>query len=116
MHRKIVFRHMDHSGPMEQHADQQLKKLEKLLEHEPTPIVIDLILEPSKVHSHHRVELIIKTKHYDRVVHSEGPKFYEVLDHVIDVMYRKLHEDKQRLVDERKTQGQGREEKLKFEQ
>lgn len=105
MNTKIVFRGMDHSDPMEEYARGQLAKIEEFLSNERTPISIDLILEPSKVHEHHRVELRVKTPQYDRISNYEGPIFYDVLDRVIDVMYRELHEDKKKLVDKRKTQG-----------
>ncbi len=107
MHKRITFRHMDTSEAMEQHAHQQLAKIEHFLEHEQRPIYIDLIFEPSKVHEHHRIELRVKSPHYDLVTHSEkeGVDFYEALDHVIDVMYRQLHEHKRKLEDDKKQVG-----------
>ncbi len=78
-----------------------------LLHFENKSILIHLILMPSHVHEHHCVELIVKTPNYDRVVKYEkqGLDFYQVLDHVIDTMYRLLHEDKQRHVDNLKEVG-----------
>ena len=105
MNTKIVFRGMDHSDPMEKYARGQLAKIEEFLSNERTPISINLILEPSKVHEHHKVELLVKTPNYNRISHYEGPTFYEVMDRVIDVMYRELHEDKKKNLDKRKTQG-----------
>lgn len=97
--KRITFRHMEHSAAMEQHANQQLAKIEEFLSNEPTPIYIDLIFEPSHVHEHHKVELRVKTPHYElySTYEKQGMNFYEVLDHVIDVMYRELHEQKKRL-------------------
>lgn len=105
MQKRIVFRHMDHSKVMEDHANKHLKKVEEFLKNEPTPIHIDLVLEPSKVHAHHLVELRVKTPHYDCVAKREGPDFYQLLDHVIDIMYRELHEEKEKIVSNRKMQG-----------
>lgn len=107
MRKRIVFRNMDHSDPMEQYANQQLEKIEEFLEHEPSPINIELILQPSKNHAHHHVELRIKSKNYDLVSDYEhkGDDFYDVLDRVIDTMYRRLLEEKKRHVDERKWRG-----------
>ncbi len=107
MHKRITFRGMDHSAVVEEYANQQLAKIEEFLLNEPTPVYIDLVLEPSKVHEHSRVELRVKTPHYDLVSHYEfsGQGFYDVLDRVIDVMYQELHEAKQKLVDQRKTVG-----------
>lgn len=102
MHKRITFRNMTHSAPMEEHANDQLRKIEEFLETDKSPRYIDLMFEPSKVHAHHRVELRVKTPSYDRVSHYEGPDFYAVLDRVIDTMYRELHEDKRRILDDRK--------------
>lgn len=105
MNKRIVFRHMDKSDVMEEYANKQLAKVEEFLSGEPSPVFIDLIFEPSKTREHHRVELRVKTPHYDKISDYEytGTKFYDVLDRVIDVMYQELHEEKRRRIDEIKT-------------
>ena len=107
MHKRITFRNMDKSDVMEEYANKQLQKIETLLESERTPIYIDLIFEPSKVREHHRVELRVKSPNYDRISNYEhqGTAFYDVVDRVIDVMYRELQEDNKKLVDDRKMVG-----------
>lgn len=107
MNKRIVFRGVAHSDVAEQHANEQLKKIEHFLENEPTPVYIDLIFEPSKLRQHSRVELRVKTPHYDLVSHYEyeGVQFYDVLDRVIDVMYQRLHEEKEKNIGKRKTVG-----------
>jgi ribosomal subunit interface protein len=93
MNKRIVFRHMEKTAGIEEHCNKQLAKIEKFLEKERTPISIDLVLEPSKVHSHHKIELRVNTPHFHKISTDEGPKFYEVLDSVIDTMYRELHKE-----------------------
>jgi ribosomal subunit interface protein len=105
MNARILFKNMDHSEAMEGYANDQLAKIFEFLGHEATPVLVDLVLAPSHVHAHHKVELRVKTPHYDRVSWYEGPEFYDVLDRVIDTMYKELHEDKQRLIDDRKMVG-----------
>lgn len=106
MPKRIVFRNMDHSDAIEQYANEQLERIEHFLEGENSPIYIDLTLEPSKVHNHHRVELRVKTPNYDRITEFEGNHFYKILDHVTDVMYKELHEDKKKhKIDGLKTTG-----------
>lgn len=107
MHKRIVFRGVEHSNLIEDHANKKLEKVEKFLEHEPEPVYIDMIFEPSKLRQHSRVELRVKSPHYDLVSHYEfeGVEFYDVLDHVIDVMYQELHKAKEKRIDERKTAG-----------
>lgn len=104
MNRRIMFRHMPHSDAIEQHALQQLEKIEHFLENEPSPCSIDLVMEPSKVREHPKAELRVKTPNYDLITHyeKEGMDFYLVIDHVIDIMYRLLLEEKQKRVDARK--------------
>ena len=104
MHKRITFRNMEHSDVMKRYANGQLEKVEKFLENEATPVYIDLIFEPSKIHQHHRVELRIKTPLYDLVSNYEykGEAFYDTLDRVIDVMYRCLHEAKRKEKKDRK--------------
>lgn len=107
MQKRIVFRGVDHSDNAEQYANKQLQKIEHFLEHEQTPVHIDLIFEPSKLRQHSRVELRVKSPHYDLISHyeHEGVEFYAVLDHVIDSMYRQLHEAKEKNHDKLKTVG-----------
>lgn len=107
MHKRITFRNMDHSDPMEQHANQQLAKIEKFLENEPTPIYIDLVLEASKTREHPFAELRVKSPNYDCVSNYEhtGVDMYDLIDRVIDVMYHQLRETKQKMVDKRKNVG-----------
>jgi len=49
--------------------------------------------------------LRIKTPQFDVIVSEEGPDFYLMLDKVINVAYERLHEQKQRHVDDRKRLG-----------
>lgn len=107
MIKQIVFRGVPHSALMEEHANKQLVKIEHFLEHEREPKYIHLIIEPSKLRQHSRVELIVKTPNYDLKTdrEHEGEECYDVLDDVIDVMYRLLHEVKQRHIDDRKSVG-----------
>lgn len=107
MNKRIVFRNMDHSDVMQEYADAQLEKIMEFLEHDRGPVFIDLYLEPSKVHHHHRVELHVKSAEYNlnSSYEHEGMDFYETLSHVIDNMYHQLREAKRRHHDEEKTRG-----------
>jgi ribosomal subunit interface protein len=98
---------MDHSSVMENYINEQLAKIEKFLENEPTPIYIDMILEPSKIHEHPRAELRVKTPHYDLISNYEfeGVGMYDVIDRVIDIMYHELREKKKKENDQRKMRG-----------
>lgn len=102
MHKRITFRGMDHSAPMEDYVNQQLAKVEEFLEHEPSPRYIDIVLEGSRIHNDNSVEFRLKTPHYDLVSNYKGPKMYDVIDRVIDTMYRELLNAKARRIDDEK--------------
>ncbi len=101
MHKRITFRNMDHVAAIENYANDKLTKIEKFMQHEPTPVYIDLVLEPSKVHEHHRIELRVKSPHYDLISNYEGAEFYKILDRVVDVMLQELTKEKRKQIDER---------------
>ena len=107
MNKRIVFRNMEHSDIMEAHANEQLEKIITFLENDRGPVHIDLYLEPSRVHKHHRVDLHVRSAEYNRNAsyEHEGMDFYETLDHVIDVMYRELLEEKRKNIDKEKMRG-----------
>jgi ribosomal subunit interface protein len=101
MNKRITFRNMEHTLAIENYANEHLAKIEKFLEHEPTPVSIDLVMEPSKTREHNRVELMIKSPHYNVIAHHEGPHFYKVLDHVIDIAMQELLKEKRKRIDGR---------------
>jgi len=102
MAKRITFRGMEHSPVIEEYCNGQLAKVEEFLTHEPEPIYLDLVLDAQRTHHHHHVELRIKTPHYDLISHYEGPEMYDVIDRVIDTMYRQLTEaKKKRVIDDR---------------
>ena len=105
MIKRVVFQGTEHSTGAENFANEQLEKVAEFLSHERSPVYLDLIFKPSKVHSHHFVELRVKSPNYDLISSYEGPDFYETIEHVIDVMYHQIHEKKDRNNEEKKTVG-----------
>lgn len=110
MNKRFYFKNMEPSKAMENYAHEQLAKIEEFLSHEESPVFLDLTFTPSKVHAHNFVELRIKSPHYDLVTHyeKEGMPFYECLDHVIDTMYKNLHEAKRKRIDDRNHKDHGK--------
>ena|ERR1700722_2532495 len=107
MNKRIVFRNMEHSNVMEEYANNQLEKIITFLKNDRGPVHIDLYLEPSRLHKHHRVDLHVRSAEYNlnSSYEHEGMDFYETLDHVIDVMYRELLETKRKNHDKEKMRG-----------
>ena len=102
MQKRIAYRGMDSTPVLEEFANKHLEKVEKLLENERTPIWIDLILEASTVHAHNKVELRVKTPHYELVAHHEGPEMYQEIDRVTDKMVQEIRRAKEKRVDNAK--------------
>lgn len=115
MNKSITFKNMDHSVAVENYVNEHIKKIVEFLGHEKSPVFIDLVVEPSKTREHHKVELRVSSPNYHAIATYEhqGTPFYKAIDEVIDLMYRELHEQKRRKVDDR--QGISREEKLKHQ-
>ncbi len=103
MNKRIFFHEMERSVAMERYADEQLEKIVKFLEHEREPIYLDLTIEAGRPHAHHKVNLLLKTPHYELIAQDEGPEAYKVLDTVIDTMYKNLRKKKEERVDNQKT-------------
>ncbi|MGE0010511.1 MAG: HPF/RaiA family ribosome-associated protein [Candidatus Babeliales bacterium] len=102
MHKRITFRGMEHSAPMEDYVNQQLAKVEEFLSHERDPRFLDVVLDGTRIHNDNSVEVRVKTPNYDLVSNYKGPKIYDVIDRVIDVMYNELCEAKRKRIDEEK--------------
>ena len=96
----ITFRHMESSDLMRDHAMGQLEKVISFLTHEQSPVSIEFVFEPSKVHAHHKVELLVSSPHYHKIISYERPglEFYELIDRTVDIMYKELHEAKRQRI------------------
>jgi ribosomal subunit interface protein len=99
MNKRITFRNMEHSPAMEGYANNLLAKIEEFLQNDGTPQNIDLVLEASKTHAHHKAELRVKTPRYELYSSYEGSDMYAVIDRVCDVMYLNLHEENKKIRD-----------------
>ena len=96
MKKKITFHGMEHSMPLEEHANQKLDKVAEIAKPEgnPEPFHAELWLNAHKLHPHHSVELHLKTPCFDLVAHDEGPDMYVTVDNVIDKMVTLVKKEK----------------------
>jgi ribosome-associated translation inhibitor RaiA len=102
MNKKITFRHMDHVPDVDNYANGALERIVDALSNERSPVTIELVLSPGRPHAHHEVELLVKSPNYHIICKEEGPHFFQLIDKACDVVYRKIHERKKQLLDERK--------------
>ena len=101
MNKKISFQNMEHSDPIEAHANEKLNKIEELLKGPEweTPKYLELWLSAHKAHPHSKVELHLKTPQFDLHSHSEEKDLYFALDETIDRMVKLLVKEKTKLKD-----------------
>jgi ribosomal subunit interface protein len=105
MRKQFTFREMPPSNVARDYADKQLYRIEEYLKNEPTPIDIEIVFTPGKIHAHHHVDLLVNTPHYHLVTSYEGPDMYDGIDDVTDTMYRRLLEEKDKRIQDRKVVG-----------
>lgn len=109
MERHITFRSMEHSAALEAHAIKLLAKVENYLqENERPPLVIHVIITGGFVHTHHKIEMLVKTPHYDLAAHAEGPDAYETMRIVADKLQSELYRAKEKRLDRLQSGGSDR--------
>lgn len=94
---RIAMRHMESSQAIENHLNEQLARIIKIISNEPTPLFIDCVITPSKVHAHHEVSVQVKSPNYEAFIKKEGPEVYTLIDTVCEEMFEKLVEEKRKL-------------------
>ncbi|MFH1461724.1 MAG: ribosome-associated translation inhibitor RaiA [bacterium] len=94
MERKITFQSMEHSEPIEKHANEKLNKIEEMLKGGQTPMFVELWLKANKQHVHHKAELHLKTPLFNLNTHYEDPDMYFAIDNAIDKMAKLLRKEK----------------------
>ena len=98
----VTFRGMEHSNTLEDFVKAKLHKAERFLENEPSPVVIDVILEAALPHPHHRVEFRLHSPHYKIIANREGTEIYAEVEAVADIFTQEIARAKQKRVDELK--------------
>ncbi|MFH0897994.1 MAG: ribosome-associated translation inhibitor RaiA [bacterium] len=106
MNKKISFKNMPSSAPLEAHASQKLEKIKDFLKdsEDLAPFNIELHLKANKQHPHHRADLSLKTPCFNLNSHDEGTDMYVAIDNAIDRMVALLKKEKQKLKDKSQKQ------------
>ena len=99
---KITFRGMEHSEATKEYVEGGLGRVERLLSKEQPPIHLEIILEAGRTHHHHRVELILKSPHFDLVAHDESPELYASIDAAVHKLFSEVSKAKEKRIDKRK--------------
>ena len=100
---KITFRGMDSSSAIEEYINKHIEKVTRVLVKEASPINLEVVLEAARTHHHHRVEIFLKSPHYDLVSHYECPEMYLAIDKAVDKMFAEVTREKKKRIDFRKS-------------
>lgn len=104
MHKRVTFRHMDHTPVLEEFVNKQVERIEKLLVAEREPIYLDVVLEAFPNHAHHGVEIRLKTPHFDLIAHNEGAEMYQEIDRTIETMIKEIKKAKDKFIEDQRNQ------------
>lgn len=95
--KKITFLNMEHSMPLEEHANQKLDKILDILRgNEAPPFYAEMWIKANKLHPHHTTDLHLKTARFTLHAHEEGTDMYVVVDNTIDKMITLIRKEKEK--------------------
>jgi ribosomal subunit interface protein len=97
MYKKITFRSVDHSQALKEHIVQKAEKLDKFFKREPLPIDIEIVLDGHYEKHLYEAEVIIRSKNYHLIAHSQGSDMYSIIDEVINKMAREIAHKKEEM-------------------
>lgn len=104
MSKRITFRHIEHTPALDQFANAQLEKVEKLLSGEHTPVFIEFVIEGAPNHAHHVADLRVKAPHFTLVAKHEGPDMYTEIQRVTEAMAQQIIKAKEKYAEKQRTQ------------
>jgi ribosomal subunit interface protein len=103
MSKRITFRHIEHTPVLDQFANKQLEKVEKLLTGEHTPVFIEFVIVGAPNHAHHEVDLRVKTPHFELVAKHEGPDMYQEIERVTHTMAQEIIKAKEKYLEKQRN-------------
>ena len=97
MHKKILFRCMDHSDAIEKYIYKKIEKIDKFFKREPSPIYIDMILQSHKRKELVQVEFRVHSAHYNIIIRTEGYDIYAMIDEAVHRMIKDMTRRKDKM-------------------
>ena len=99
----ITFKNIDHSKVYDDYARKELARLDKFLEHERTPIKIELVIQSNPARNLHNIELKIQTPRFSLTSHDEGYDVFLAIDAAINKMLTEMRKEKEKRLDGREV-------------
>ncbi len=97
MHKRIMFRYMDHSDAIEKYIYKKIQRLDKFFKREPLPINIDMTLAAHREKHYFNVEFKVNSTHYHSVVKTEGHDMYAMIDDAVSIMIKDITRKKEKM-------------------
>lgn len=94
MKRKVTYRNMESTPPLEEFVNVRLEKIEKLLETEKTPQYLDFVLTSEHSGVIYKVEFNVSTPEYKLNAHHEGTDMYKQIENTIETMLEEIRKAK----------------------
>ena len=100
MQADLTFRGMEPTEAIEDFVKKNIAKFKKYLgKEDPDATFIHVVLEGNHNHNIYKVEIRVKTPHFNVVAQREGKEMYPLIDETVKVMDRELEKAKNKLLD-----------------
>jgi ribosomal subunit interface protein len=108
MQHRIFFGGCERTKVFDDHLTEQLKKIERFLDVEPSPRIIEVNVHFHANRSLYEVRMRVKTRNYECFAEHSGTDYYAEINEVVDRIYTQLRNQNQKLNHKHK-QGCGKE-------
>jgi len=100
MQKTVTFRDNSYrTQPVLDYIDGEISKYNRILQKEPTPVYLDVVVDPHDVHQYFRVSVKIKTPHFDLFADAEEDDLYRAIKQATDSMHHQLRREQEKFVD-----------------
>ncbi|HAU30480.1 MAG: hypothetical protein UV79_C0004G0035 [candidate division TM6 bacterium GW2011_GWF2_43_17] len=97
MQHRIFFGGCERTKVFDDHLNEQLKKIERFLEAEPSPRIIEVNVHFHAPRSLYEVRARVKTRNYDCFAEHSGTDYYAEVNEVVDRLYTQLRNQNQKI-------------------
>lgn len=102
MQHRIFFGGCERTKVFDDHLNEQLKKIERFLEAEPSPHLVEVLVHFHAHRNIYEVRMRVKTKNYECFAEHDGTDYYAEINEVMDRIYTQLRNQNQKINQEHK--------------
>ncbi len=104
MNVSMTYRGIQSSPTIDAYVQEKVKRVERMLNHERSPIKLEVVLESHPTHAQHAVELRLHCADYHVRAQGQGADLYAQIDLAFDRLLEEVRREKDRRVSTRKEQ------------